>query len=53
MTDRILDYDKGKKRPFPVLNAIGSMCVSELKGRVVSVDTQIKLEECMVCLNDW
>ena len=29
------------------------MCVSERKGQVVSVGPQVKLEECIWCLNDW
>lgn len=37
MIGRILNYDEGKERTFPILDALASICVSEPNAQVVSI----------------
>ncbi|PUU81811.1 hypothetical protein B9Z19DRAFT_1062375 [Tuber borchii] len=50
ITGGILDYDEGKKRTFPILDALASICVSNPEKQVVALGLQLKLSEGKLCL---
>ena len=50
VTGGILDYDEGKERTFPILDALASICVSDPEKQVVALGLQLKLKESKLCI---
>ncbi|PUU80219.1 hypothetical protein B9Z19DRAFT_1123898 [Tuber borchii] len=50
VTGGVLDYNEGKERKFPILDALASICVSKPKSQVVAIWLQLKLENSKLCL---
>ena len=50
VTGGILDYDEGKMRTFPILDALAGICVSDPEKQVVALGLQVKLGENKLCL---
>jgi len=50
VTGGILDYEEGKKRTFPILDALASICVSDPEKQVVALGLQWKLNQGKLCI---
>ena len=50
ITGGLLNYDEGKERTFPILDALASISVSDPKTQVVAIALQLQLKYSKVCL---
>jgi len=50
ITGGILNYDEGKERTFPILDALASICVSDPSRQVVAIALQLQLKDLKLCL---
>ena len=50
ITGGILEYDEGKERTFPILDALASICISDPRAQVVAIGIQFRLKDSKLCL---